>query len=360
MQIKFNPRYAITTTITNALLRIEAVKEQVKHLPLTPQVLASLRETMRLQTTHYSTMIEGNLLTPAEIECVIKQEKKCTGREREEAEVKGYYCALQHVEQWAAQEKVVTEKLIQTLHALVMAGGQSRVKPTAYREGQNVIRDSNSKKIVYMPPEAHDVAQLMALLVRWIAQNKNIPQPLVAGIVHYQLATIHPYYDGNGRTARLLTTFILHSGGYDLKGLYSLEAYYAQHLNEYYQALSLGPSHNYYLGRAEADITPWLTYFIEGMAYSFEHVVTHMKKAHQKGAHDQTSIMRMLDPKKRRALELFVNTDIITARHIGTLFGFKPRTCAHLCKKWVDEGFLVLHNPSNKARSYRLAAKYKR
>src|SRR5208337_3265005 len=93
-----------------------------------------------------------------------------------------------------------------------------------------------------------------------------------AGIAHYQFATIHPYYDGNGRTARLLATLILHLGGYDLKGLYALEEYYALDLKGYYEALAAGPSHNYYLGRAEADITRWVAYFVAGMAESFEKV----------------------------------------------------------------------------------------
>ena len=73
------------------------------------------------------------------------------------------------------------------------------------------------------------------------------------------LRALH-YYDGNGRTARLLTTFILHLGSYDLKGL-ALEEYYAQGLKDYYEALTVGPSYNYYMGRAEADITRWVSYF---------------------------------------------------------------------------------------------------
>ena len=70
----------------------------------------------------------------------------------------------------------------------------------------------------------------MQSMVEWINEYSTLPCPLIAGIAHYQFATIHPYYDGNGRTARLLTTLILHLGGYDLKGLYSLEEYYAQKL----------------------------------------------------------------------------------------------------------------------------------
>jgi Fic family protein len=80
------------------------------------------------------------------------------------------------------------------------------------------------------------------------------------------------YYDGNGRTARLLATLILHLGGYDLKGLYSLEEYYARNLGKYYQALTVGLSHNYYEGRAGTDITAWIEYFCEGVASSFENV----------------------------------------------------------------------------------------
>ena len=66
--------------------------------------------------------------------------------------------------------------------------------------------------------------------------------PIKAAIAHYQYATIHPYYDGNGRTARLCATLILHLGTYDLKGLYALEEYYARNLKAYYEALTIGSS----------------------------------------------------------------------------------------------------------------------
>ncbi|MEX1233242.1 MAG: Fic family protein [Planctomycetaceae bacterium] len=70
-----------------------------------------------------------------------------------------------------------------------------------------MIHDSRARRIVYMPPEAKDVPKLMKDLVKWISQSEKqpLPCPLRAGIAHYQFATIHPYYDGNGRTARLLT-----------------------------------------------------------------------------------------------------------------------------------------------------------
>lgn len=75
MKIKFKPQYVITPTITNDLMRIEAVKEHIDNLQLNPTVLASLRETVRLHTIYYSTMIDGNRLSYEQVEEVIKQQK---------------------------------------------------------------------------------------------------------------------------------------------------------------------------------------------------------------------------------------------------------------------------------------------
>lgn len=359
MPTNFKPVYTINAAIARHLMRIEAAKEKVAMLPVNPTVLASLRETAKLYTTHYSTMIEGNQLKPEEIQKVIQLEGHFPGRERDEHEVKGYYAALAQLEQYAAQGVSVTEKIIQTLHALVMSDGRARVKPTPYRDGQNIIKDSNAGTIVYMPPESKDVAGLMRNLVLWIKENEELPCPLIAGIVHYQFATIHPYYDGNGRTARLLTTLILHLGGYDLKGLYSLEEYYAKNLLGYYRAISVGPSHNYYFGRAESDITDWVEYFTEGVALAFEKVVTQMIASDEKGEKDHFKLMRSLDPKQRKSLELFREYDVVTSKQIGDLFGFQPRTNAALCKKWVEAGFLEIIDHSLKSRKYSLAKKYK-
>jgi Fic family protein len=358
MQIKFKPNFTITPKITGFLLRIEAAKEKILHLPMTPSVLASLRETARLYTTHYSTLIEGNRLQPDQIEEILKGEKHFAGRSREEREVKGYYRALREMEKWVQAELPMTETLVRTIHALVMSDGRRYAKPTPYRKEQNAIYDSFTKVLVYMPPEAKDVPSLMKSLVQWIIESRELPAPLIAAIAHYQFATIHPYYDGNGRTARLLTTFILHQGGYDLKGLYSLEEYYAQNLQAYYDAISIGPSHNYYRGRPEADITPWVEYFIQGMAIAFENVLERMLFAQQSGKIDQTDLLRMLDPKQRVVLELFSSFEMVSSHQIGQLFGFKPRTGAQLCKNWVEAGFLEIADYSNKARKYRLAKKY--
>jgi hypothetical protein len=110
MQIKFEPNYAISSKILNFLLRIEAAKQKILHLPLTPTVLSSLRETARLYTTHYSTMIEGNRLDPNQVEVILKHQDHFPGLERDEHEVKGYYAALTQLEKWVSKGLTITEK----------------------------------------------------------------------------------------------------------------------------------------------------------------------------------------------------------------------------------------------------------
>lgn len=353
----FAPKFSISSRVAASLLRIGAARQAVSDLPITASVLARLRETARLFSTHYSTAIEGNLLTQEEVAEVIERKQHLRGRERDEKEVLGYYAALEKVESLVSAGAAVSELHVRTLHGLVMGEGRKRVKPTAYRDGQNVIRDSRSRGIVYLPPEATDVPGLMAALVEWVAasESEELPCPIRAGLAHYQFATIHPYFDGNGRTARLLTTLILQLGGFDLKGLYSLEEYYARDLSAYYEALTVGPSHNYYSGRAEADVTKWLEYFCEGMAVSFESVRRRAQEAAASGALDQSKALRRMDPRQRQALGLFRGQAMITSRDVEALFGISQRAARNLLSAWVADGFVVVTDAAKKSRRYRLS-----
>lgn len=356
----FAPNFRITPAITKALMAVEADRQAVAALPIDLAVLAGLRQTARLLATHYSTQIEGNRLTQAQVNEALAG-AKFPGRERDQREVRHYYLALEAVEGLAARPDPLIENNVQTIHGLVMTG---RPKPTPYRDGQNVIRNSGSNAIVYLPPEARDVPALMTDLVQWtnrqLAEEDGLPVPLTAAIAHYQFATIHPYYDGNGRTARLLTTLILHKTGYGLKGIYALEEYYARDLPRYYQALTVGPSHNYYGGREKADVTEFLAYFCEGMAQAFSAVRARATDAASRGAQDQTALLRQLDPRQRRLLELFRRHGTATAAEMAKHLGISHRTVVQYCRKWVASGFLVLRDPSRKNRLYQLAQAYEK
>lgn len=352
----FTPNFLITPKIARLLLEIERHKEGFAHLSVTASLIASLRESARLMSTHYSTQIEGNRLSMEEVAQVVKENKGgFPGRERDEKEVKNYFLALEFVENAAKEQTSLTEHLIQLLHGLSFYGKQN---PTPYREGQNVIRESGSGAIIYMPPEATDVASLMSDLVNWIAaetKDAELPVPLIAAIAHYQFATIHPYYDGNGRTARLLTTFILHACGYGLNGIFSLEEYYAKNLNGYYQALTIGPSHNYYGGRVEADITGFLQYFCEGMAEAFAAIHQRAQAGQENKGIDYSKMLRLLSPQQKAMISLFGKQREVSSADIAGHLGINSRSASELAGKWVKDGFIEIANPSKKGRSYRLS-----
>ena len=352
----FSPKYTITPKILKALAALEVSRHALIELPITASMITSLRESARLASTHHSTAIEGNRLSQAQVIDVIKGGGHFPNRQKDEIEVQNYYNALEIMEKLAKKNKSVTENDIKILHGLSFLG---KNKPTAYRDGQNVIR--NGKLVVYLPPKAEDVPLLMKNLVDWIENSvkADLPIPFIAGLSHYQFATIHPYYDGNGRTARLLATLILHKHGYDLKGLYSLEGYYARNLQAYYLALTVGDDEDYYEGnRAIGDLTKFLEYFIEGMEDSLSTVRRQAEKEQQKGSLDQSPLLRTLSPKQRQTLKLFLVSQKIHAKDIAQFFQISDRQARYLCQKWSQEGFLEISEKPSKIRSYQLSKKY--
>lgn len=356
----WQPNYTIIPAIAKFLMEIEAAKTVVEHTPLPPWAENELRERARIRATHYSTFIEGNRLTIGEAESIIRDERAfIREKERDVGEVRNYWNALLRVEEWAAQKLPLTEDLIRRLHALVDKG--LRAKPTPYRDGQNVIRDSATGAIVYLPPEAKDVPGLMAEMATWFnqAEKEGVPVPLLAALVHYQFVTIHPFYDGNGRTARLVATFVLHRGGYGLNGYFSLEEHHAKDLGAYYRALAVYSHHNYYMGRAKADLTPWLEYFLSLTAKVFTEAKEEALKLTKEGAPAEPEQVRMLDRRARVVLGLFAKAEEITAKDIAATLGLSGRMARELAKEWAGQGWLIPASTSKKARRYGLSPAYR-
>ena len=355
----WEPAFTVTPAIVRHLQTIEAACTAVQLVSLPPTVAANLRQEARLRSTHYSTRIEGNRLTLAQTEAVIERKTAIPRRERDVGEVQNYWDALLAVEEWARSGASLTEDLIRKLHALVMKG--KRAKPTPYRDGQNAVRDQATNALVYLPPEAKDVSGLMAGMVAWVqqAERGQLAVPLVAGLLHYQFVTIHPYYDGNGRTARLLATLVLQRGGYGLEGLYSLEEYHARDLVQYYHAVAAHPHHNYYEGRAGADVTGWLEYFTDLLAEAFSAVKGEAVRLAAKHPAAEPLLVRRLDRRARVVLGLFARTETLATSEIAAALGISDRMTRNLVKEWIAAGFLFSIGAAKKTRRYGLTEEYR-
>jgi Fic family protein len=361
---KFEPKYEITPVVSRALFDIDAIRNEVDEQPVNIRTLYSLRESSRLQSTHYSTKIEGNSLTEKDVAALIATQNtngNLKGRaSHDENEALAYSVAFDWV--LANLDNPITLNTIVNIHRLVEGKkplkAQSKSGKTEFRDGQNVVRDSITGAISYMPPEASDVPELMRALLKWIAQSVGtVPIPVIAAIAHYQFVTIHPYYDGNGRTARLLTTLILHKFGFGLGGIYSLEKYYAEDLQSYYAVLDGGYHHNYYFGRDKTDFTNWIEYFLLGMVKSFANVSSVILKE-KSAALDSASLFRGMTERQRAVLTLFVENDEIRSKQIQALFGVSTRTASYIANTMVKCGFLEVGNTATKTRTYKLAKSY--
>ncbi len=85
-----------------------------------------------------------------------------------------------------------------------------------------------------------------------------------------------------------------------------------------------------------------------------------MEQTHEQGSADMSPLIKKLDLKQRKALELFAYSEHITSSQIAQLFGYKQRTAALLCATWTSQGFLTVLDSSNKGRKYGLAKRYKK
>lgn len=202
----------------------------------------------------------------------------------------------------------------------------------------------------------------MAELVEWVrqAEKVQVPTPVIAGLAHYQFVTIHPFMDGNGRTARLLATLILHRGGLGLRGFYSLEEYHARDIDTYYDQLSTHEHHNYYEGREHVDLTPWVEYFTGVVARVFSIAGEEAIGALRRRIPAEPDLVRQLDARARRVLALFSRSDSIVAADVQKILPVSDRAVRTYLSQWVEAGFLVVQDPSNRGRRYGLSEAYRR
>lgn len=351
--MSFNPSFRMTQSILDYLHKIENVKESFKNSNISPVFMASLKNSIKIASIHYSTKIEGNRLTLKEVEEAVFKRKIIENRQRDSFEVNAYYKAMNYIEKCLEDDMPLSEKLIHKTHSLVEG-----TRLSGYRDGQNAIYDYSSGNIVYMPPEAKEVPTLMNDLIKWINSDTETPRIIMTALLHYQFVTIHPYYDGNGRTARLLTSFLMRKFGYGLKGIYSLEEYYANNLAEYYSALVTSEHHNYYEGREHADLTKWIEYFVKGVAEVFGKI--QIRAIATDNQQDFSPEMRKLDVTQRKILELFTEFKEVTSKQIAEYLGMSQQSGRLLANRWIAAGFLELSNTSKKARKYRLSDQYEK
>lgn len=325
----FNPKYTISDAISIALSEIERLTARLAHAVIPTEVLEHIKKQCQVALTHFSTHIEGNKLSMEQVSGVVEAHKTY-GLLRDEKEVKNYFQLLEKTPSFMRKYgKQVSDKLIWDCHSQIMKGIVEKGFLGKFRSIQNAIYDSGTGKLVYLPPEPKEVQSLMHDLYRWVRDAKVHPI-ILAGIFHNQFVTIHPFVDGNGRSARFLSLYLLDTQGYDWKQLVPIDRYYADDKSAYYQMLQQHYSHNYYYGRHNTDFTQWIDYYVTGIKMILEGTIN------QIDLYNSQAIL--INNRQSKILTYLHHHKSITAAQYAARFNISPRMATRDLKQLLDWG----------------------
>ncbi len=228
---------------------------------VSPGYEAYFRKRAQYRSVQSSTAIEGNELGEAQAMHVLVEDTEATSPD--EVEVKNLDEAYELIRQIASDPSVrIDEGLIRTMNSVMLkdvVSAEARWRGR-YRAGTSLIVNSQTRAVRYRPPPPEWVPSLMENFVRdlqgWM-RDQTFPDPTIAALAHFGLISIHPFEDGNGRTARLLADMILQQTGWSNEGMLSVSAAILKRQQDYYDVLYETQGENF---RPDVDATPFVTF----------------------------------------------------------------------------------------------------
>lgn len=329
----FIPKYKLTDKILQNLTAIAEAKGTIDRAKILPQQELRLRRQAVIRMTHHSTEIEGNQLNMGQVEALYAH-KKIDAPDRDIYEVKNYLNALKYIEKVVADKKPITEKVILHIHKLVTDKTLAPQFCGHYRPGPiYVVRRQFGmpQETLYTGPDAKKVPQLMADFVSWLKESeKNEINPvIVTAVAHLEIAAIHPFNDGNGRTARALATLMLYQRGYDFRRLFALEDYYNTDREAYYKAVNVGKNYE----KRRTDLTSWLEYFVVGFKKEIDEVKNKILPLSGRNIDGKIKSQIYLTPEQLKIIDFLDQMGRISVKDVEDVLSCPKRTAQlHLQK----------------------------
>ena len=273
----YTPRYQITNKLLKSIGIIEAAKEVIESAPLVPSFEKQFQSDAVVRTVHHGTHIEGNDLSLFQTKKILEGEK-ITARARDIQEVINYRNVVKLLEEFAEKRGGYDVSMILDLHKETVKEVTPEEKAGVFRKTQVIVKEEASGKVVFRPPNFVEVPYMIDDFITWLngKESKDIHPIIRAGIVHYVLVTVHPFVEGNGRTARAFATLILIKENYDFKRFFALEEHFDQDVGAYYEAFAKVDRQSKNI--AARDLTPWLEYFVETVSIELSKIKDKVRK----------------------------------------------------------------------------------
>ena len=227
-----------------------------------------LRRRARVQSVHGSVSIEGNPLDLATVQLATLEPNASDRHRREAGNANRAYRLMRRLAADAALK--IDEGLLRLFNLTVLDGmpGAAAERAGQWRSSGAMIVNTQTREFVYTGPPAEWVPDLLAGMIeqmpRWLEQD---PPEIAAAKAHFALVSIHPFADGNGRSARLLADLLLACAGCDADGMIALSGAIHRRRSDYYAALqaSQGP-----VFRERVDVTAFLRFHTEAITEAIE------------------------------------------------------------------------------------------
>lgn len=350
----------IKVTLTNSILKqicaIDENRFSLSTIALPAITQNRLKKNSRKKSSYASNRIEGNPLSEAQADRVIDEDPHRHFLKPEQ-EIRNYYAALQFLDEKLKNRTPFSKELVMAVQSIVEKGaskekiGLRGAMPPGFLFA---VYDSGSGNAEYIPPEYSDIPALLDELTDYVRTTDDHPL-IIAAAVHYQLVTIHPFEDGNGRTARLMSGYILDYYGYGFQGIGSLEEYFAYDPEEYYSSLQMGLPALYYEGRNNPPHPEiWIEYFLRMMLLYSGRVC---EISGNSGRDAVLTGLSHLKANEKALLKLLLENNMyeFTPLEVSRIAGVTNKTIINRCVRLADNGFVVPVTAGRRIRTYRLS-----
>jgi Fic family protein len=267
--ITFRPVWTITGQISHLLGQCYAYIRAITDTPIRPDYRKRLLRVSLRRGALATTAIEGNTLSEQDLDRIEAGQDLVPGRQYLQTEVQNVITALNILHQELVQEKkpeLISESLIRRFHEMISKGlGDSYGDPGHFRRKNVTVGN-------YRPPAFEQVEGLVKKFCGWISSEfhysggQNFDEALLQAVVsHIYIAWIHPFVDGNGRTARLLEFYLLLRAGFPDIASHILSNHYNNTRDDYYRHLQNATENG--------DLTGFIQYALEGLRDGLEYDV---------------------------------------------------------------------------------------
>ena len=339
--------------ILNSILEIEKNKNSLDLVKIPINLSNKFRKNTKKRSSYASNKIEGNPLTYEQADAAI--EAKNRHFLKPEQEIRNYYLALELLEKKLENKEPLSLKLLLEVQKQICEGepkekiGLRGAMPPGVLFA--VWNDDGTP--AYIPPEYSEIPTLLDELFKYV--NDSDDHPLIkAAVIHYQLVTIHPFEDGNGRTARIISSYFLSLNGYGFKNVGSLEEYMSYNINEYYDSLQMGLPILYYDGRnnpPHGEI--WIKYYLKIFSLYASKVLS---IAIEESNDNKQERLSHLSKKAKDFLNYLEKNNVLsfTPIELANKLKVTNRTIINWCSELVNNGYLRPVIVNKRIRHYEL------